>query len=68
MENGAAHPHQNLQNPSKNLQNPSKKTDKVRRIIRPNGTTAVFTLEMDYSSETDNLSSKSVKIDGKTDG
>ena len=50
------------------LQNPSKKKDKVRRIIRPNWTTAFFTLEMDYSSETDNPSSKSVRIDGKTDG
>ena len=29
---------------------------------------AVFTLETDYPSETDNPSSKSVKIDGKTDG
>ena len=30
---------------------------------------AVFTLEMYYASETDNPSSKSVKIDGKkTDG
>ena len=29
---------------------------------------AVFTLETDYPSETDSLSSKSVKIDGKTDG
>ena len=42
-----------------------KSVEKVRRIIRPNWTTAFFTLEMDYSSETDNPSSKSVKIDGK---
>ena len=29
---------------------------------------AVFTLETDNPSQTDNPSSKSVKIDGKTDG
>ena len=29
---------------------------------------ALFALETDYTSETDNQSSKSVKIDGKTDG
>ena len=44
---------------------PSKKAVKVRRIIRPNWTTAFFTLEMDYSSETDNPSSKSVKLTEK---
>ena len=41
------------------------------RIIRPDGRCvkmAVFTLETIYPPQTDNPRSKSVKIDGKTDG
>ena len=35
--------------------------------IIPNRSMAVFTLTTDYLSETENPSSKSVKVDGKTD-